>query len=316
MNATRNSLATLYRGRPATLWIFLAVIIFLAVLFLSSLHVIGPSEIGLKFNKAGSDRGLSQTNVVSGYVFANPLTTDIITYPRMQQNYSWTKSKTEGSPEDESFTFNTSDQVILNGDVNFGYQVDPALAPSIYIRFGPSLPAITHNYIRSVVRNAITRHASSFTAEQLLGKGRANFEDAAQKQVEKDLGGVGFVVRNFSFIGELRAPEAIVQSINAKFSAQQSAIQAQNKVVQATAEAEQMVATAKGKAQSILLEANAQAQANKILAASLTAELVQNKQIEKWNGVLPTVSGGSNGGFLINIPAVPTEPASKATSKP
>ena len=281
----------------------LLALIVVATLALTSVQVIGPGEIGLRFNKAGTGRGLSQTSVVSGYVLVNPLTTEIVKYPRAQQSYSWTKNPNEGSAGDESFTFNTSDQVTLNGDVNFGYQIDPQSAPAIYIRFGPDVRSITHTYIRSVVRNAITRQASRFTAEALLGKGRSIFEDASQQEVLTELTPSGFIVRNFSFIGELRAPEAVVQSINAKFSAQQAAIQAQNKVVQSRAEAQQQVALAQGEAQAILVRAQAQAQANRVLAASLTPELVQNKQIEKWNGVLPTVSGGGGSGFLINLPA-------------
>ena len=283
--------------------LLLLLMVLLVSLLLTSVHVIGPGEIGLKFNKAGSARGLSQTNVVSGYVVVNPVTTEIVTYPRAQQSYSWTHSASEGSGGDESFTFNTADQVTLNGDVNFGYQISPQSAPAIYIRFGPNVSNITHTYIRSVVRNAITRQASGFTAEGLLGKQRAAFEDASQAEVVRELTPSGFIVRNFSFIGELRAPPAVVESINAKFSAQQAAIQAQNKVVQSKAEAEQEVAKAKGDAQAILVRAQSQAQANRVLAASLTPELVQNKQIERWNGVLPTVSSGSNGGFLINLPA-------------
>ncbi|AWN22691.1 hypothetical protein DKM44_05125 [Deinococcus irradiatisoli] len=302
---------------PVLRWSGLLLLVVVVVSVLStSVHVIGPGQIGLKFNKAGSSRGLSQTNVVSGYVLVNPITTEIVTYPRAQQSYSWTKNGNEGSQGDESFTFNTADQVTLNGDVNFGYQIAPASAPDIYIRFGPDVSTITHTYIRSVVRNAITRQASNYTAEQLLGKGRSTFEDAAEKEVVEELTPSGFVVRNFSFIGELRAPEAVVQSINAKFSAQQAAIQAQNKVVQSRAEAEQEVAKARGDAQAILVRAQAQAQANKVLAASLTPELVLNKQIEKWNGVLPTVSGGSGGGFLINLPAAPTSAKAAGGNQP
>ncbi len=289
---------------PYLRWGGLLLIIIVVVSVLStSIQVIGPGQIGLKFNKAGSARGLSQTNVVSGYVLVNPLTTEIVNYPRAQQSYSWTRNASEGSQGDESFTFNTADQVTLNGDVNFGYQIDPKAAPAIYIRFGPDVNTITHTYIRSVVRNAITRQASGYTAEQLLGKGRSAFEDASEKEVVAELTPSGFLVRNFSFIGELRAPEAVVQSINAKFSAQQAAIQAQNKVVQSRAEAQQEIAKAQGDAQAILVRAEAQAKANKVLAASLTPELIQNKQVEKWNGTLPTVSGGSGSGFLINLPA-------------
>ncbi|WP_425145362.1 SPFH domain-containing protein [Deinococcus sp.] len=291
---------------PLLRWGSLALLLFVvASVLLTSVQVIGPGEIGLRFNKAGTGRGLTQTSVVSGYVLVNPITTEIVKYPRAQQSYSWTKSANEGSAGDESFTFNTADQVTLNGDVNFGYQIDPASAPAIYIRFGPDVRTITHNYIRSVVRNAITRQASNFTAGALLGKGRAAFEDASQREVVAELTPSGFLVRNFSFIGELRAPEAVVQSINAKFSAQQAAIQAQNKVVQSRAEAQQQIALAQGDAQAILIRAQAQAQANKVLAASLTPQLVQNKQIEKWDGKLPTVSSGAGGGFLINLPSAP-----------
>ena len=302
---------------PLLRWGGLFLLIVTVVSLLStSIHVIGPGQIGLKFNKAGSSRGLSQTNVVSGYVLVNPVTTEIVTYPRAQQSYSWTKNASEGSRGDESFTFNTADQVTLNGDVNFGYQIDPKSAPDIYIRFGPDVNIITHTYIRSVVRNAITRQASSYTAEQLLGKGRSAFEDASEKEVLEELTPSGFVVRNFSFIGELRAPEAVVQSINAKFSAQQAAIQAQNKVVQSKAEAQQEVARAQGEAQAILVRAEAQAKANKVLAASLTPELIQSKQIEKWNGTLPTVSGGSGSGFLINLPAKAPAATKSADAQP
>ena len=317
-----NDIPTFVPRRPALpvssilRWGLLALLlIVVASLLLTSVQVIGPGDIGLRFNKAGTGRGLSQTSVVSGYVLVNPITTEIVKYPRAQQSYSWTKNPSEGGAGDESFTFNTADQVTLNGDVNFGYQIDPQSAPAIYIRFGPDVSTITHTYIRSVVRNAITRQASKFTAEALLGKGRAAFEDASEQEVIAELTPTGFLVRNFSFIGELRAPEAVVQSINAKFSAQQAAIQAQNKVVQSRAEAQQEVARAQGDAQAILVRAQAQAQANKVLAASLTPALIQNKQLEKWDGKLPTVSSGAGGGFLINLPGTANSPSTTASGK-
>ncbi len=56
-------------------------------------------------------------------------------------------------------------------------------------------------------------------------------------------------------------------------------------------EAQQKVATAKGESLSILAVAEGQAKANDILARSITAILVQYKSVEKWNGILPQVSG-------------------------
>ncbi len=58
-------------------------------------------------------------------------------------------------------------------------------------------------------------------------------------------------------------------------------------------EAQQKVATAKGEAESILVVAQGQAKANNALAQSITSILVQYKSIEKWNGILPQVSGSA-----------------------
>ena len=42
------------------------------------------------------------------------------------------------------------------------------------------------------------------------------------------------------------------------------------------------------------IEAEAEAQANREIAASLTPTLVDKIKYERWNGELPTVSGGSS----------------------
>jgi len=92
----------------------------------------------------------------------------------------------------------------------------------------------------------------------------------------------------------------VLDSINAKIGATQKAQQRQNEVAEAEAEARKTVAKADGEAKAILSVATAQAEANRILSKSLTQELVSYKSIEKWNGVLPTFTGGAMP--LINMP--------------
>jgi hypothetical protein len=53
------------------------------------------------------------------------------------------------------------------------------------------------------------------------------------------------------------------------------------------------VAKAEGEAQSVLVRPKAASEANCMLQATLSAILIQNKTIEKWNGVLPQVTGGA-----------------------
>jgi hypothetical protein len=53
------------------------------------------------------------------------------------------------------------------------------------------------------------------------------------------------------------------------------------------------VASAKGEAESTVIVAEGMAKGNEVLARSISPLLVQYKGIEKWNGVLPQVSGGA-----------------------
>jgi hypothetical protein len=53
------------------------------------------------------------------------------------------------------------------------------------------------------------------------------------------------------------------------------------------------VAAAKGEAESIQVVAQGQAKANDAVLRSISPILVQYKSIERWNGILPQVSGGA-----------------------
>lgn len=68
-----------------------------------------------------------------------------------------------------------------------------------------------------------------------------------------------------------------------------------------------MATTAESEARRIIALAEAQAQANRLLKASLTPEVVRLREIEvqemaveKWDGKMPQVAGGSLP--LVNLP--------------
>lgn len=266
---------------------------------LAACTVVDPTEVGLKISKAGTSRGITRANVVSGYVTYFPPTTEVVTYPINLQTYTWSTPKPD-QPVDESFSFQTADQITLNADVSFSYQVEPDKAPEIYKTFGRDIDRITRVNIHNIVRDIIASRSSEFRADQILGGDRTKFEAAALAGIKEVLEPSGFLVRSFGFVGEIRPPKSVRASIAAKFEAQQTAIRAQNKVVQAKAEADQAIEKARGDAQAILLRAEAQARANKILASSLTPDLVKMKQIERWNGVSPRVTGGGDG-LILNL---------------
>ena len=97
--------------------------------------------------------------------------------------------------------------------------------------------------------------------------------------------------------------EEIQKAIDEKFSSEQQIVTQQNlsqvALEKAEAEAEAAVIKAESKAEAVRIAADAEAEANKKIAESLTPELIEKIKYETWseawNGVLPVISGGSDG---------------------
>ena len=87
-----------------------------------------------------------------------------------------------------------------------------------------------------------------------------------------------FNITNFEF------SKVFNDAIEAKVTAEQSALAAKNKLEQIKFEAEQRVAEAKGKAEAITIESN---------ALRSNPQILEMRALEKWNGTLPQVTGGA-----------------------
>ena len=92
-----------------------------------------------------------------------------------------------------------------------------------------------------------------------------------------------------------------MQAINAKIEATQKAQQRENEIKMAEAAAKIAEAEATGRANSVAIEAKTRAEANRVIAASLTPELVQYEALQKWNGELPRLVGGQGAVPFINV---------------
>lgn len=70
------------------------------------------------------------------------------------------------------------------------------------------------------------------------------------------------------------------------------ALKAENKVKEAEANAKIEIAKAQGEAQALRIKGDGEAYYNRVVAQSLSPLLVQQDAIDKWDGKLPTYSGG------------------------
>ena len=91
--------------------------------------------------------------------------------------------------------------------------------------------------------------------------------------------------------------------IDAKNTAIQSALKAENEVKEAEANAKIAVAKAEGNARAMKIKADAEAYYNRTIAASLSPMIVQEDMIEKWDGKMPQIMTGG-GGMMMDVSKV------------
>jgi regulator of protease activity HflC (stomatin/prohibitin superfamily) len=136
--------------------------------------------------------------------------------------------------------------------------------------------------IDPAMQEAFKATTAKFTAEELIGKREAVKQEALDELKDR-LNSYNVIIDNFNII-------------NFDFSTEF------NQAIEQKQVAQQNLEKSKLEAQTALTQAQGQANAQKALrdAGSLSPEYLEFMALQKWNGVLPTVTG--NGVPFINIP--------------
>jgi len=268
-----------------------------------------PGYVGIKVNKHGSQRGVEDFPISTGRVGMNPFTESVYTFPTFMQRVPWTASSQEGSPNDESITFNSIEGAPINVDIAFAGSFTADSVPAIFVEFRKEAGLIVDGWVRDQVRNCLNAAGSTRKAVKILGEGKMDFLTAANLCVGTAVTEKGFEFDSISLLGEARVPDRVRDSIAQVIEQTQAALKAEAKVRQAQAEAQQVAATAEGErlkrvaealgdAEAITARADAQANANRVVAKSLTPLLVRYKALETWDGVLPKLTGNGAVPFI------------------
>lgn len=271
----------------------------LAQSFLLSWKIIPPGYTGVKIDRLVGHT-ITHEDTVTGFVFFNPIQTELIIYPTFIQRVVWTHDLHEGNPLNEELTFNTKDSVPVNLDVAVSYSLESRQVPTFYTKFrADRIETFTHGFLRDTARNVVVSIGSEYNFDDINGAKKEEFLDRIAREMNARVAGYGVTIQQFGLIGALRPPQSLLESVSAKTRAIQDSIRTENEVRTAQAEAKKRVAIAEG-----------EAAANRALLLSLDPKLfewerlkLQHEAIQKWNGVAPAVMGnGGGGGMLFNIP--------------
>lgn len=271
---------------------------------------IGPGNVGIKVDLAGSQRGVEDLPIRTGWVFYNPAGSKVVEYPTYVQTAKWTRDLNEGRPINEEISFNTLQGLTVYGDVSLSYHLDPARVPAFYVKFrSDDIDQFTHGFLRNVARDSMNRVAANYTVEEIMGVKKPEMEQRSRDELQSEVKDIGVVIEQFGFIGSPRPPESVVAAINAAQQAKYIAQQKQNELLQSQADAAKQVAAAEGQAKAQIAIAQGEAESNRLRAASINPQIIEwqklavtDRWIARWNGSMPQVQAGGNvPGLLLNV---------------
>jgi regulator of protease activity HflC (stomatin/prohibitin superfamily) len=260
-------------------------------------------NVGVKVYLLGNSKGVDVEELSPGRYWIG-WNEELHLFPTFAQNYTWTREWIDENGDgkaqqdelaDESISFQTKEGLVVSADVGISYNVDPTKVSILFSKYRKGIEEITDLYLRNMVKDALVTSASTRSIEMVYGVGKAELLAEVEKTVREQVAPFGIQVERLYWAGEFRLPQTVVASINAKIEATQKAQQRENEVAQAKAEADKLVETARGEADSRLINAKAEAESIRIKGEALAEnpKLVELSAIEKWNGVLPTITGGA-----------------------
>lgn len=268
--------------KPIT--ILVLVLVGVIVLF-NSFYIIGAGYRGvlLTFGKA------NMVSIDEGLHFKIPMVQSVVKMEIRTLKY------------EADLTAASRDLQDVNTKIAINYHLTPIMVPSVFRDLGINYAERVIQPLEQETNKAIT---SQFTAEELITK-RDEVRQKMKDSLKEKLESRGIVVEEVSIINFQFSP-SFSAAIETKVTAEQNALAAKNKLEQIKYEAQQTeaaaigqknaaIAAAQGNAEAVRLNAMANADAIKLIDEQLkrSTNYIDYYKLQKWDGVLPKVTGGA-----------------------
>lgn len=228
----------------------------------SCVERIDAGHAGIKFKLYGTDKGVQDVSLVSGWVWFNPITERVYEYPTFVQ-----------AMECKTFAINAKDggKFLLTPSINICIQADRAAA--VFKKYRLPFKDIAAGPIWIELVNACRNEIGKFTTDSIVSN-REELDKAVELAFADAIKKEGFNVEQFTT--GLKYSESIDQAIEAKNKAVQDGLRVENEIKIAQAEAQKKVTIAKA-------EREAYEEMNK----GLTPQVLEKMWVDKWDGRLP-----------------------------
>ncbi len=245
------------------------------IAFMIFLVLVG-SYFSIDAGERGIVRRFGEVNRVvdPGLHFKVPFMEDVV---RMTVRVQKATTKTEAASRDLQIVHTT---MVLN----FGLQADKV--GIIFKELGTNR-AVTENIIDPVVQESFKAASARYTAEELISK-REALKNEVRNFLRERLAPFGINVVELS-ITDFEFSQEFNKAIESKQTAEQLALKAKRDLDRIRVEAQQKIAAAQAEAESLRIQRQV-ISPDLIRLRQIEAQM---KAIEKWDGKLPNVTGGT-----------------------
>lgn len=288
------------KGKIGAVIIGLVVIVCLVGAIIC-LEKVPTGHVGVVYNMSG---GVDGEVLTQGWHLVSP-TKKVTTYSiGIEQSYLTSDDKGD-SPDDESFNVPTSDGKTVRVNLEFSYRFDEDRVADTFVMFkGKSGESIKDTFIKPKIVAWAQEVTAKYPVTDVFGDKRTEINAELDTYLKEKFDQYGILIDTVNFTDisvDAETAAAIQKKVTAQQELELANIEAETAKVQAEKDkevaqiaAEKALIEAESEAEVLRIQAEAEAEANRQIAASLTNELVEKIKYEKWNGELPTVSGGSS----------------------
>lgn len=279
---------------------FLGFIFFVSIMILIiCTEKIKPGYVGVVYKMNG---GVCGEVLQQGWHLISPIKHVTEYTVGIEQSYLTSDEKGD-SPSDESFVASSSEGKAITIELTYTYQYDASRITDVFTKFkGQSGTAVRDSFIKPNIISWTKEVIARYKVTDILGEKRADINADITNYLAEKFNSYGILISNVSLI-DVSVDEQTEQAINNKIKSQQEyetqAIVNKTNVEKAEADAKAKLVEAQANADALLIEAEAEAEANRKISESLTDNIIRKQYLDKWDGVLPKVSGDTN--TLIDI---------------
>lgn len=286
--------------------VILGIVIVVGIILLCMCCTRVPAGyVGVVYNMNG---GVDGEILSQGWHIVSP-TKKVTTYSiGIEQSYLSSENKGD-SQTDESFNIPTSDGKTVKVNLEFSYRFDAECVANTFVQFkGRSGEEIKDTFIKPKVIAWTQEVSANYPVTDIFGDKRTAINAELDIYLREKFAPYGIIIDTVNFT-DISVDDETAEAIQKKVTAQQELELAEIEAKTATIKAEKdrqvaLIEAGKNKevaqieAEQILIRANAEAEANRIVAESLTPELIEQQKIDKWNGEYPMVLGGDSSVIL------------------